>query len=565
MGGDDNVHHYPSGNTYEGEWSGDKKMRHGKGKLVKTSGEVFDGAWKENKMHGFGKYTWPNATTYEGTFDENKIHGKGVYTYYDGSIYDGEWDHDKKHGWGKQTSPNGDTYDGQWNQGQRHGFGHYLHGTKEYFGPFADNERTDFGVMREGDKFFEVKHKDNKVVGQVKIDEDSFNAAQPKLKAGEGFDSTLKAKLEELDLPAGLEYLEYDYPSGASYAGTWKGTKRHGLGLWQHPKGDKYQGQHEDNKEHGYGVYTYHTGKRYFGQWKNGAMHGFGIYIFKQDERYEGFYEKDKKHGCGLYTFASGLVKHQRWEHGNCISEEDKVAEPEQINSTKTEHTLPLVKEMEKWAPGYLDYADEEAKLKALQEKASKNSGEEEKAAAEAEAAAEAAKAEAEAEQRKKEEEEEAKAKKAQQEAEEAERLAEEKRRKAQEDADQKARDQEGSREEEAKKRLADRLALEEEKKKANEEKLAKERAETEAEKRALLEKSQGVRFDPKAKNTKTYPYAELQRKTSKLDRNTIDHSHREEYLADDEFQSVFKMSKEDFRSKPQWKQDDLKKNKDLY
>jgi hypothetical protein len=54
--------------------------------------------------------------------------------------------------------------------------------------------------------------------------------------------------------------------------------------------------------------------------------------------------------------------------------------------------------------------------------------------------------------------------------------------------------------------------------------------------------------------------YADLVRKPKNLDRTKL-----ESYLADDEFQSVFGMGREQYSVLPKWKQANLKKSKRLF
>jgi len=50
-------------------------------------------------------------------------------------------------------------------------------------------------------------------------------------------------------------------------------------------------------------------------------------------------------------------------------------------------------------------------------------------------------------------------------------------------------------------------------------------------------------------------PYSYEMLKTGKAWPDDVDPTKRESYLTDDEFKTVFKMSKEDFYKKPTWRQ----------
>lgn len=121
-----------------------------------------------------------------------------------------------------------------------------------------------------------------------------------------------------------LEFKTYTYGTGAVYQGTFKGTKRHGRGHWQHPTGEIYEGEYEDNKPSGRGVYIFSdSGKRYIGFWRAGVMHGLGVYFFTSNKNsyYLGNYDTDRKHGHGYYLYDNGIMTIQNWDKGELANE----------------------------------------------------------------------------------------------------------------------------------------------------------------------------------------------------------------------------------------------------
>lgn len=122
-----------------------------------------------------------------------------------------------------------------------------------------------------------------------------------------------------------LEFKTYTFKSGATYKGTFKGTKRHGKGHWAHPEGEVYEGEYADNRQHGLGTYAFSNGKRYIGQWVNGEMSGEGVYYFspQKDTFYAGGYAHDKKNGAGYYLYENGLMTVQQWADGKMTAEAD--------------------------------------------------------------------------------------------------------------------------------------------------------------------------------------------------------------------------------------------------
>ena len=73
-------------------------MYNGQGKLINYEGEVYEGAFKDNKMEGHGKMTYPDGSVYVGQFQDDKKHGQGKMTNPDGSVQEGTWVQGKR-GW----------------------------------------------------------------------------------------------------------------------------------------------------------------------------------------------------------------------------------------------------------------------------------------------------------------------------------------------------------------------------------------------------------------------------------------------------------------------------------
>jgi len=59
-------------------------MKHGRGKLIWTSGNYYEGEFCEDEKDGKGKYTWASGA-------------------HDGDYYEGEWCEDDMHGYGKKV------------------------------------------------------------------------------------------------------------------------------------------------------------------------------------------------------------------------------------------------------------------------------------------------------------------------------------------------------------------------------------------------------------------------------------------------------------------------------
>lgn len=121
---------YPSGDSYVGTFTLDKKKDHGTytmtsegepdeegnptvlksvyegyfgdggrtglGKMTFENGEVYYGIWANDKPNGRGSYSYSNGDVYSGSWAEGRRSGKGTYKYAkDGSMLVGDWENDK--------------------------------------------------------------------------------------------------------------------------------------------------------------------------------------------------------------------------------------------------------------------------------------------------------------------------------------------------------------------------------------------------------------------------------------------------------------------------------------
>lgn len=125
---------YSSGDIYEGEWYADKPHGFGRMEWFKFD-ERYIGHWCEGKREGQGQHAWLDVDTnaeeplspksptetqprrimcnhYEGAWVQDKRNGHGTFFYADGSRYTGEWKDDLKHGQGVYTFVDGRVYDG---------------------------------------------------------------------------------------------------------------------------------------------------------------------------------------------------------------------------------------------------------------------------------------------------------------------------------------------------------------------------------------------------------------------------------------------------------------------
>jgi hypothetical protein len=144
----------PSFSQEEGCISGD--CLNGKGVIVYSAGEKYEGEFKNGKRHGKGVYTWTQGemkgSRYEGEYFEGQRHGKGKLVLSTGKTYTGEFKNGKYDGKGIIIWTDGDLkgckYDGDFKEDERTGDGtfYYADGRK-YVGQFKDGKFEGEGTM----------------------------------------------------------------------------------------------------------------------------------------------------------------------------------------------------------------------------------------------------------------------------------------------------------------------------------------------------------------------------------------------------------------------------------
>lgn len=80
---------FPSGNRYDGEIRGGKRM--GCGTYTFASGKRYIGQFKNDRFEGQGMWILQNGDRYIGTFQNNQCQGQGVFIFANGSSKRGMW------------------------------------------------------------------------------------------------------------------------------------------------------------------------------------------------------------------------------------------------------------------------------------------------------------------------------------------------------------------------------------------------------------------------------------------------------------------------------------------
>jgi hypothetical protein len=138
---------YESGEVYYGDWANNRK--HGTGTFIYVNGDKYTGAFHKGKKSGFGDFLFASlGDSYTGGFRADVIHGFGVYRYKDGCEYDGQFVDGLKDGKGTQKYASEAQYKGYWNADKPHGKGKYTFSSGKVFkGRFVDGEIDGSGMM----------------------------------------------------------------------------------------------------------------------------------------------------------------------------------------------------------------------------------------------------------------------------------------------------------------------------------------------------------------------------------------------------------------------------------
>ncbi|HOT46530.1 MAG TPA: hypothetical protein PLM53_17070 [Spirochaetota bacterium] len=112
---------WSTGDRYEGQFR--NGTMEGRGTMTYKNGVVYKGLWVRGKMQGNGVMTWPNGDRYEGTFLNNTMSTFGTMAYANGTRYTGMWTNGRMDKMGTMTWKNGDKYEGSFSNGKREGRG----------------------------------------------------------------------------------------------------------------------------------------------------------------------------------------------------------------------------------------------------------------------------------------------------------------------------------------------------------------------------------------------------------------------------------------------------------
>eukprot|EP01065_Artemidia_motanka_P021995 TRINITY_DN26210_c0_g1_i1.p1 TRINITY_DN26210_c0_g1~~TRINITY_DN26210_c0_g1_i1.p1 ORF type:complete len:373 (+),score=132.54 TRINITY_DN26210_c0_g1_i1:49-1167(+) len=327
-------------------------VKHGRGRMVRPDGDVYEGEFEFDSMCGSGVLTAADGGEYEGEFWGNLRHGIGVENFPDGSTYGGQWKHGCKHGKGDEQLPDGELYEGLFFEGRRQGFGKLTlpngvvlrgefsaglpHGrcTVEYCngdlyeGHFIEGRRSGRGhfyVARSGAKHHERFNEEGRCVAGslavpcvVNLESADGSVYEGEFRRGEGCG----------DSAEDLSEVHWSHPLPGARDGT-----AHGKGVLRR-SGRVYKGEFADDVPEGQGVLDYPSDAeadadgrrpvRFEGSFHNGLPTGWGTLLLSNGDKREGTWQQEKAEGlqfhCREGDKLEGAWHSAMWHCGNvCV------------------------------------------------------------------------------------------------------------------------------------------------------------------------------------------------------------------------------------------------------
>ena len=322
---------YTNGDAYDGDFVDGKA--HGQGTYRTKAGVVYVGQFAKGAYSGKGKITFLNGETYEGGWLLNQRSGKGKAIYVDGEVYEGDWLLDKRHGVGRCVYANGDIYNGDWVSNNREGKATYYfkngnyyigtwknslqHGEGKYFDKSTGGTLS--GVWKDG-----VAPTGTYVVPKPSPTP-TTTTGQTTFEGGAKYDDAV-ATAKPISTSTTTICLsgnclngsgQYRFATGAVYEGYFVNGKASGKGKVTYADTSTYVGDFVNGKMEGRGIYLYANGNTYRGDWANNVKSGQGTQTLKESgELYVGQFAGDKRNGKGKATYKNGDTYDGDWVNG---------------------------------------------------------------------------------------------------------------------------------------------------------------------------------------------------------------------------------------------------------
>lgn len=110
-------HEYQNGAVFYGEFT-NGQPDDGRGIMIYSSGNRYDGEYQGGKRTGCGTFTFVNGRRYTGQFEDDMFSGQGTWILENGERYIGEFKDNQCNGQGTFIFSNGSSKAGVWHQGK---------------------------------------------------------------------------------------------------------------------------------------------------------------------------------------------------------------------------------------------------------------------------------------------------------------------------------------------------------------------------------------------------------------------------------------------------------------
>ncbi len=114
-----------------------------------SNGDVYQGAWRDNRPDGQGRYLSLQGDEFVGNFDDGHFQGEGTFRFSNGDVYEGNWEAGVMQGSGKMRYQNGNVYTGEWKNGMRDGKGELVYRSGSFYkGNWKQDEKSGKGYTQ---------------------------------------------------------------------------------------------------------------------------------------------------------------------------------------------------------------------------------------------------------------------------------------------------------------------------------------------------------------------------------------------------------------------------------
>lgn len=330
----------------------------GKGKMVYTNGDSYEGDFVNGKRDGHGTYTFKNGQVYVGQFTDGLRNGRGRFTFSEGSVYVGSFVIDNFIGRGTYTPKSGGNQTGKFTVGQIVDLQTRIVGTdfwgkaeiieilgdkykvrdlwlrtieivaEQQIRPFTapvkyeigqNVEVLDKGIWYKGEIIGnEVAYNDHyriRFEGSTGRPDMSENVRF--IRPGVGSSNATQSTSKCLSGNCLNGFGKYLFANGNTYEGNFVNGRGNGKGKVVNTDGSSYVGDFVNGKMEGKGIFLSANGNTYDGMWANNVRSGQGKQtIQKTGEYYVGQFAGDKRHGKGKVTYKNGDIYDGDWVNG---------------------------------------------------------------------------------------------------------------------------------------------------------------------------------------------------------------------------------------------------------